>query len=339
MMQPTDVIKLAYQSEFGPGHMISDVKRAEEMIERESASVEKSTVPLFTEIGDGFVRFDLSSKGADRISSSLLARIFAASASNTVGTMDRFLEKINLIRRLTMENAFAFTSAEFDVYLAEYASAGYPAVSHSQQYKDAYKPSYRVIRACYGEILPLLTAIEDLVNDSEKNCVRVAIDGHAAAGKTTLADLIASVFDCNLFHMDDFFLPPSLRTRVRMNEIGGNVHYERFAEEVLAPLTSSKEFSYGVFDCSVMDITERRTVSPKKLNIIEGSYSQHPYFGSAYNLRIFMDISPERQIGRILKRNGVAMAERFNREWIPMENKYFKQYRIKEGSHFVLKQG
>ena len=35
--------------------------------------------------------------------------------------------------------------------------------------------------------------------------VNVAVDGNSGAGKSTLADLIGDVYDCNVFHMDDFF--------------------------------------------------------------------------------------------------------------------------------------
>ena len=38
--------------------------------------------------------------------------------------------------------------------------------------------------------------------------VIVAIDGPCAAGKTTLAGKLQAAYDCNLFHMDDFFLRP-----------------------------------------------------------------------------------------------------------------------------------
>ena len=60
----------------------------------------------------------------------------------------------------------------------------------------------------------------------------IAIDGRAASGKSTLAQQLGELLDADVIHMDDFFLPPSLRTKERLSEPGGNVHYERFAEEV-----------------------------------------------------------------------------------------------------------
>ena len=56
----------------------------------------------------------------------------------------------------------------------------------------------------------------------EKNFVIVAIDGKCTSGKTTLAGKLAELYDCNVFHMDDFFLRPEQRTPERFAEVGGN---------------------------------------------------------------------------------------------------------------------
>ena len=76
----------------------------------------------------------------------------------------------------------------------------------------------------------------------------IAIDGMCGAGKSTLAELLHERLGGNLFHMDDFFLQPHQRTPERMGEIGGNVDYERFQEEVLNHLPDTEGFTYGVFD-------------------------------------------------------------------------------------------
>lgn len=80
----------------------------------------------------------------------------------------------------------------------------------------------------------------------------IAIDGRCAAGKTTLAARLAKELGGDVIHMDDFFLPPALRTQERRSEPGGNVHYERFLTEVMPKLASGQAFSYQRFDCSRM---------------------------------------------------------------------------------------
>ncbi|MBQ5607840.1 MAG: hypothetical protein IIU86_02310 [Oscillospiraceae bacterium] len=157
---------------------------------------------------------------------------------------------------------------------------------------------------------------------AQKNMVIVAIDGKCTSGKTTLAAQLAEVYDCNVFHMDDFFLRPEQRTPERFAEVGGNVDYERFREEVLLPLKSGKAFSYRPFVCSAFTLAAPVAVTPKKLNIIEGTYSHHPYFGNPYDLKILLTVDEETQRQRILERP-VHLHKRFFEEWIPMENRYF----------------
>ena len=161
----------------------------------------------------------------------------------------------------------------------------------------------------------------------EKDMVIVAIDGKCTSGKTTLASKLAEIYDCNVFHMDDFFLRPEQRTPERFAEIGGNVDYERFWEEVLLPLKAGKAFSYRPFDCSTFTLAEPVSVTPKKLNIVEGTYSHHPYFGNPYDLKIILTVDEETQRKRILERP-VFLHKRFFEEWIPMENRYFREFDI-----------
>ena len=157
---------------------------------------------------------------------------------------------------------------------------------------------------------------------TQKERVIVAIDGKCTSGKTTLASKLAEIYDCNVFHMDDFFLRPEQRTPERFAEVGGNVDYERFREEVLFPLKSGKTFSYRPFDCSTFTLAAPVAVTPKKLSIIEGTYSHHPYFGSPYDLKILLTVDDETQRKRILKRPAF-LHKKFFEEWILMENRYF----------------
>ena len=164
----------------------------------------------------------------------------------------------------------------------------------------------------------------------------VAIDGNCTAGKTTLARLLEQEYDCNVFHMDDFFLRPEQRTAERYAQPGGNVDYERFYEEVLLPLKAGKAFSYRPFSCKEMALAEPVAVTPKQLNIVEGTYSQHPYFGERYDLKVFLSVDAKTQKVRIAQRPA-HLQERFFTHWIPMEKLYFDTFQIKEKSDIQLK--
>lgn len=158
---------------------------------------------------------------------------------------------------------------------------------------------------------------------SQKESVIIAIDGKCTSGKTTLANQLAEIYDCNVLHMDDFFLRPEQRTPERFAQIGGNVDYERFKSEVLLPLQMGIPFSYRPFRCSEQSLGNAICVTPKRLNIVEGSYSLHPYFEDPYDLKILRTVSDDVQRQRILQRPQF-LHERFFRQWIPMENRYFE---------------
>lgn len=179
----------------------------------------------------------------------------------------------------------------------------------------------------------IFARIDGLLAARDRVCV--AIDGNCTAGKTTLAALLAQRYACNVFHMDDFFLRPEQRTPDRFREPGGNVDHERFREEVLLPLAAGEAFSYRPYDCGTGKLAAPVPVTPKKLNIVEGTYALHPSFGNAYDLKLFLSISPEGQRRRILQRPE-ALHQRFFREWIPMEKLYFDSFSIPESCDIRL---
>ena len=160
--------------------------------------------------------------------------------------------------------------------------------------------------------------------------VRLAIEGGSASGKSTLGKMLAEIYGCALFHMDDFFLTPNMRTEARLAETGGNVDRERFLAEVLTPLSHGDEVAYRRYDCSIGEILPSEIRKQTPLTVTEGAYSMHPELAAFYNLSVFLEITPELQRERILKRNSPEMAERHFSTWIPMEERYFDAFGIRE---------
>jgi len=152
----------------------------------------------------------------------------------------------------------------------------------------------------------------------------VAIDGRCASGKSTLGRMLSSDLQASLVRMDDFFLRPSQRTAERYGEPGGNVDRERVRAEVLDPFLHGDPISYRPFDCSCMELSDRIDLPASRILIVEGSYSLHPYLRDAYDWRIFLDVNPEEQRRRLLKREGPERLQTFLERWIPLEERYFK---------------
>ena len=101
-------------------------------------------------------------------------------------------------------------------------------------------------------------------------------------------------------------------------------------------LAGGQDFTYGVYDCKVGEITRSVEVARKQLTIIEGVYSLHPKFVAAYTLKVFLQIDSVIQNKRLLARGGPALYARFQREWIPMEMRYFRGFSIKEKADLVI---
>ncbi len=160
--------------------------------------------------------------------------------------------------------------------------------------------------------------------------VLVAIDGRCAAGKTTLAASLQAQLECNVFHMDDFFLRPEQRTPERLHQPGGNVDFERFLAEVLRPLRDGAPVIYRPYDCCTQQLRAPVRAEERAVSIIEGSYACHPALWELYDLRVFLSVSPEEQRRRILARNGEQMLPMFTKVWIPLEEAYFAQYPVAE---------
>ena len=144
VMEPTDAVKLIYQNEFGGGHMIRNEEACMAYLRREYDGVAHDPAVLREEpIGNGMVRVNLAAVDAWELED--LGRAFIRSAASHRGSMDAFLEKLKLLEHLTGEGIFAFDDKALRDYLTAYREAGCPAVSHSESYRRACRPAYRVV--------------------------------------------------------------------------------------------------------------------------------------------------------------------------------------------------
>ena len=181
-----------------------------------------------------------------------------------------------------------------------------------------------------NEIEQIKQKVEALLKENKKEIIVIAIDGMTGSGKSTLAEEISQVYNAPIFHADDYFLPPELRTEERLNEPGGNIHYEKMKKEIIDILVSGKinsTIKYKPFICKNQSYGEEKSFKLNKINIVEGSYCLNPYFGKYYDISVFLKINEKSQIERLTKRCP-QMINNFINKWIPLEKKYHDAFKL-----------
>lgn len=217
-MQPRDVVKLCYQAVFGAEHLLRDAEGVKHYFQEEYAAVKASNdMPLFERISSDICRVNLGAWKAAGLPSEWLWRMFADTVV-TGRTHEDMAAYLQAAESVLGQCVHGFDEAAWRVFKQAYIADGMPAVRHTEQYRSAEQPSYRIVHAKYLRILPVLQQLSRV--KAEISCV-IALDGRAGAGKSTVAKLLAYVLDAGVAYMDDFFLPPSMRSVERLKQAGG----------------------------------------------------------------------------------------------------------------------
>ena len=144
-MEPADAVKLIYQNEFGGGHLIKDRQACLDYLWKEYESVQfDPDMPRQEPIGNGMVRVHLAAVKPEELEQ--LGDAFIHSANTHTGSLESFLKKLDVLRKVTAARHFSFSSDAMEMYLVLYQMAGYTPVSHSHTYRQQYHPAYRVVK-------------------------------------------------------------------------------------------------------------------------------------------------------------------------------------------------
>ena len=372
LMEPQDYGKLIFQSVYGPEHMITDVQEVRAYMAEEFSHMAQDALPKVPEdIGNGLCRFPLcacpSAEAAE-----LLADLFVLTAGQDDvidggknhtglikrdaalrqgGVTDGGKKLTGLIKRDAALEQGSVSNAEkksrlseelqgkleqvktlgipgMEAWVQQWKEKGYPAVHHSRAYREAYHPHYRLLRKEQTETR----------GSRHKGPVIVGMDGRCGSGKTSLAELIAGIFPCNVVHTDDFYLPMEEREENWTEIPGGNMDFARLHSEILIPARSGDEVLYRPYCCQEGAYGEALRLAPCPLLVVEGSYSHYSLLAEAYDLKVFLTCSQEVQKRRLQEREG-SYFTMFEKRWIPMEENYFHHFDVEAGSDLVVRTG
>lgn len=323
-----DCLKALYQAEWGCEHLISDAQGVYAYLQKEwETTPADGNHPLTEPLGDHYVRLHLAAARAQGLRMDTLFRLFLRAAQLRRGDGAHFSAALESIIAMARAGNLPLNAEEAEDCIQAYRAQGCPAVHHSEAFRRLYHPAYRVIDRDTALLLPLLVRIDRLMR--ERAHIILAIDGRCASGKTTLAALLAELYQAPVLHMDDFFLQPHQRTPERLAQPGGNVDAERFLGEVLTPLRQARPFAYRPYSCRSQQLLPPVRMDSYPLAIVEGVYSLHPLLVGSYDLRILLSIDPATQRERLLRRDGEGLLARYEKEWIPLEERYFTETDIR----------
>lgn len=154
-LRPTDLLKGLHQSTFGCGHLVNDPAAAADFIRREAEGCKPANGPVIEPLDGGFFRVHLSGLAGSGLKAEELAYLFAVSAEVACGSEEEIEARLSVLLELAKEGELPFSYEETLEAVEDWRQRGYPACHHSEQFRAAYAPAYRVLWWDYVGRLPL----------------------------------------------------------------------------------------------------------------------------------------------------------------------------------------
>lgn len=184
----------------------------------------------------------------------------------------------------------------------------------------------------------MLLLIKELENKIiNGNIFIIGIDGKSGGGKSTISKVLQELFNANLFHVDDFFKKPFINPNDPFSKYGSNIDFNKITNNIMKPILTKTNSKYQPFDFKTHTHLDYINVKHNNINIIEGSFSLHPYLFNNYNYTIYLSVNYFKQLFRINKRSGFKRLLTFIKKWIPNENKYNRDLKISKKIDFYIK--
>jgi uridine kinase len=158
----------------------------------------------------------------------------------------------------------------------------------------------------------VVAAVRDLELRSRNRTAYVGIDGCGAAGKSTLAGLVAAAVERAVVITVDDFATPRLTSW----------DYPRFAADVVAPLLAGRPARYQRWDWDTDRGAEWHDVPPGSLLVVEGVSCTRDEVGLPWDLRVWVEAPRELRLARALERDGQERLPLWRDVWLPSEEAY-----------------
>jgi uridine kinase len=166
----------------------------------------------------------------------------------------------------------------------------------------------------------------------------IAIDGHSAAGKSTLANYVAKLLATTaIVHTDDFYRPMNEEKRFELNPQEGYEYYydwQRLKQDVLQPLSTMQAAEFRTYDWQNNRLNGWKRMEPTNFIIVEGCYSARLEFGPFFNVIVFVETPLRERQRRQTERNDAMQA--WLDRWEASERFYIEMTNLQERADIVV---
>ena len=160
-LKPQDVFKFLFQSAFGCEHLVSDKERVINYINQEIANLPNPPSKIEELDGDySRVHLGIINEG---LSATTLGGLFYLSAKKEANGAKQLTLSLKAVAELVEEGKLPFNKDEYYAILQEWEKAGFPAIRHSNEFRESYNPCYRVIANRFIPLLCLLCKIDEFI--------------------------------------------------------------------------------------------------------------------------------------------------------------------------------
>lgn len=178
-----------------------------------------------------------------------------------------------------------------------------------------------------SQVTHLLDRCQRTLSRSNR-AVCVAIDGHSAAGKSTLAYRLVDAFGAALVGGDDFYSVMDEEARASLSPRGGvELYYDwmRMRDEALIPLLDGRPAVYRPYDWETNRLFTRTvTVEPASLVVVEGLFVARPELTDRISLAVLVEADP---VIRAVRQQQRDDDEAWVQRWDEAERYYFSNIR------------
>jgi len=182
-----------------------------------------------------------------------------------------------------------------------------------------------------------------LIAGTRRPLTAVAVDGAGGAGKSTLAGAICAALretlqEIAIVRVDDFYRPLHDDVRAALDAEHGYRNYfdwMRLRDRALIPLRGGRAASYQRYDWTTGELSDRVTVKPAPVVLIEGVYSSRPELRPLLDLAIFVDTPRDLRMRRMSARG--QNASDWIARWMAAEDWYLEHIRPADHADLVVR--